>query len=57
MKLLDKAKCELCHPLRDGWCDDIYSIKGKMLDEKCPRVSLFVECILGGKVINKKIAS
>jgi hypothetical protein len=40
-----QPKCSECNPLVIGWCDHVYNTKGKMLDEKCPRVGAFVEYV------------
>ena len=45
MKELRERDCNGCNPLKIGWCSYIYKTKGKMLDEKCPKVKAFVDYV------------
>jgi hypothetical protein len=38
--------CRDCNPLIIGWCDYVENTKGKMLDEKCPKVANFVNSVM-----------
>jgi hypothetical protein len=44
--------CDKCNPLLTGWCSYVEDTKGKMLDEKCPKVAAFIRQVLYKETVN-----